>query len=148
MAARRRFDVAGAVTVTVGLALLVYAVATAAGHGWARSATPQLPLSFLRNRAVLALAGLLLGLRQRRYSSATGVKATEAGLASGLINASQQIGGAIGVAVTATVAASRATAPLHVGRPPTATLTGGYHDAFALIGALGLAAAIAAATAP
>ena len=82
----RRFDVAGAVTVTAGLSLLVYAVVQASSHGWAsaatigllagaaallaafavieaRSAAPLLPLAFFRNRTVAAanLAGLLLG---------------------------------------------------------------------------------------
>jgi len=119
-------------------------VATAAGHGWARSATPQLPLSFLRNRAVLALAGLLLGLPQRRYCLSHRRQSDR----SRADQRQQQIGGAIGVAVTATIAASRATALPHVGRPPTAALTGGYHDALAIVGGLGLAAAIAATTAP
>ena len=84
--ARRRFDVAGAVTISVGLSVLVYAVVTAASHGWAsattigllagtaalitafvvieaRSAAPLLPLTFFRNRTVTTanLAGLLLG---------------------------------------------------------------------------------------
>jgi len=123
-------------------------VATAAGHGWARSATPQLPLSFLRNRAVLALAGLLLGLPQRRYCLSHRRQSDRSGPCLRADQRQQQIGGAIGVAVTATIAASRATALPHVGRPPTAALTGGYHDALAIVGGLGLAAAIAATTAP
>src|SRR5215469_4235504 len=82
----RRFDVAGAATVTGGLSLLVYAVVSASSHGWgsattigllagavaligafvaieARSQAPLVPLSFFRNRTVAAanLAGLLLG---------------------------------------------------------------------------------------
>ena len=262
-----RFDAAGAVTVTGGLSLLVYAVVTAGSHGWAsattigllaaaaaliaafvmieaRSAAPLLPLSFFRNRTVTAanLAGLLLGAlifpmfvflslymqQVLGYSaiktglaflviaagmiassglaqglvtrtgaklvliagllgfaaaqvlfirlpaagsftahllpgfiivaaalglafvgdfiaSATGVDPADAGLASGLINTSQQIGGAIGLAVTTTIAANRTAALLHAGHPPAVALTAGFHDAFTVTGGLALAAALAAA---
>jgi predicted MFS family arabinose efflux permease len=260
--------VAGAVTVTGGLSLLVYAVAGASSHGWAsaatigllaavvallaafvlieaRSAAPLLPLEFFRNRTVAAanLAGLLLGglmfpmfvflslymqevlgysaiktglaflviavgiivssgLAQGlvtrvgakvvltagllgfaaaqvlffrlpvagRYTadllpgflivavalgfafvgdliaSATDVRPSDAGLASGLINTSQQIGGAIGLAVTTTVAAARTTALLHSGHRPAVALTGAFHDVFAITGALALAGALVVAT--
>jgi EmrB/QacA subfamily drug resistance transporter len=259
----RRFDVAGAVTVTAGLALLVYTVSSASNHGWAsvttvgllvgataliaafvvieaRSAAPLLPLSFFRNRTVSAanLTGLLLGglmfpmfvflslymqqvlgysaitaglaflviavgmiafsgLAQHLVTragaklvlaagllgfaaaqvlfarlpadgsyaahllpgfvivaaalgmafvgdfiaSTTGVEPADAGLASGLINTSQQIGGAIGLAVTTTIAAARTAALLHTGHRPAVALTAGFHDAFAISGALALAAA-------
>jgi len=262
----RRFDVAGAVTVTAGLSLLVYAVVSTASHGWvctiglltgaaalvaafiateAKSAAPLVPLAFFGNRVATAanLAALLLGavmsptfvfvplylqqvlgysparaglallvtpagmiisswlaqglvtrvgarlvlvtgilgfaavqvlfirlpvtgsytthllpglvlisaalglaLVADAIASATGVKAAEAGLASGMINASQQTGGAIGLAIAATVAASRSAALLHSGRAHRVALTGGYHAAFAIACALALAAAIAAAT--
>jgi EmrB/QacA subfamily drug resistance transporter len=60
-------------------------------------------------------------------ASLTGVAETEAGLASGLNNASFQIGGAIGVAVLSTVAVSGAH-----GANPLAALTNGYQSAFAV----------------
>jgi EmrB/QacA subfamily drug resistance transporter len=249
----RRFDVAGAVTVTAGLSLLVYAVVTASSHGWAsattigllaasaaliaaftvieaRSAAPLLPLSFFRNRTVTAanLAMLLLagtmfpmffflslymqqvlgysaikaglaflviagglvvssGLAQGLVTkvgaklvltvgllgsavaqvlfiylpaavalglafvggviaSTIGVKPADSGLASGLINTSQQIGGAVGLAVTTTVAVNRTNALLHAGRPAAAALTGGFHGAFAVTGALAVAGALVAVT--
>jgi MFS family permease len=263
----RRFDIAGAVTVTGGLSLLVYAVVTAGSHGWAsattagllagaavllaafvaieaRSAAPLLPLVFFRNRTATAanLAGLLLGAvmfpmfvflslymqQVLGYSaiktglaflviaggliassglaqglvtragpklvltagllglaiaqvlflrlpavgrfttdllpgfllvavalglsfvgdviaSTTGVRHDDAGLASGLINTSQQIGGAIGLAVTTTIAASRTAALLHTGHRPAVALAGGFHDVYAVTGALAIAAALVAA---
>jgi MFS family permease len=58
------------------------------------------------------------------------VESTEAGLASGLVNTSFMIGGALGLAVLASLAASRADAPLADGRGELAALTGGYHAAF------------------
>jgi len=266
--ARHRFDVVGAVTVTGGLSLLVYAVVTAASNGWAsattigllagaaaliaafvvieaRSAAPLLPLAFFANRTVTAanLAGLLLGglmfpmfvflslymqqvlgysairaglaflviaggliassalaqglvtrvgaklvltaglaglaVAQVLFArlpvaghftagllpgfvlvaaalglsfvgdviaSTAGVTPADAGLASGLINASQQIGGAIGLAVTTTVAAARTASLLRAGHPAAVALTGGFHDAFAVTGGLALAAALVTAT--
>jgi EmrB/QacA subfamily drug resistance transporter len=264
----RRFDIVGAVTVTGGLSLLVYAVATAGSHGWAsaitigllggaaallaafilieaRSMAPLLPLSFFRNLTVAGanLAGLLLGavmfpmfvflslymqqvlgysairtglaflviavgmivssgLAQNLVTragtklvltagllgfaaaqmlflrlpvsggfamnllpgfllvaialglafvgdfiaSTAGTSSNDAGLASGLINTSQQIGGAIGLAVTTTIAATHTAALLRAGDRHAAALTGGFRDVYPVTGALAIAAAIVAAT--
>jgi EmrB/QacA subfamily drug resistance transporter len=260
----RRFDAAGAVTVTAGLTVLVYAVASASTHHWAsattivllagaaaligafgwieaRSQAPLLPLSFFRNRTAAAanLAGLLIGglmlpmffflslymqqvlgysaiktglaflvvaagmiassglaqalvtragvrvvltagtlafaAAQLLFSrlpaaasftrdllpgfllvaaalglavvgdfvaSAIGVKPADAGLASGLINTTQQIGGAAGIAVTSATAAARTASLLHSGHAPAAALTAGFHSAFAVTAGLALAAAV------
>jgi EmrB/QacA subfamily drug resistance transporter len=70
----------------------------------------------------------------------TGVAEHEAGLASGLLNTSQQLGGAIGVAVASTVAASHFKTLLHAGSSTPAALTGGFQLAFWVCGAIGLAA--------
>ena len=50
-----------------------------------------------------------------------------AGLASGLLNTSQQIGGAIGIAIASTVAATHVKTLLGEGQTPGAALTGGFH---------------------
>jgi EmrB/QacA subfamily drug resistance transporter len=74
-------------------------------------------------------------------ASLTGVAESEAGLASGLNNASFQIGGAVGVAILSTVAISGAH-----GADPLAALTAGYRSAFAVaivVAVLGAAAAAA-----
>jgi MFS family permease len=62
------------------------------------------------------------------------VPQSEAGLASGIVNTSFMLGGALGLAVLASVAASRTNTLLGSGRSHLAALTGGYHAAF-LIGA-------------
>ena len=59
-----------------------------------------------------------------------GVTGPEAGLASGLINTSQQIGGALGVAILTTVATSHATSLLESGEPQVVANTAGYAAAF------------------
>jgi EmrB/QacA subfamily drug resistance transporter len=69
-----------------------------------------------------------------------GVAEHEAGLASGLLNTTQQLGGAIGVAVASTIAATHATTLLRQGAAPAAALTSGFQWAFWACGAIGLAA--------
>ncbi|HEY3954879.1 MAG TPA: MFS transporter [Streptosporangiaceae bacterium] len=69
-----------------------------------------------------------------------GISERDAGIASGLLNTSQQLGGAIGVAVASTVAATHARALLGGGQPAAAALTGGFQWAFWVSGLTGLAA--------
>jgi EmrB/QacA subfamily drug resistance transporter len=69
-----------------------------------------------------------------------GVAEHEAGLASGLLNTTQQLGGAIGVALASTVAAARTSTLVHHGHSAPAAMTGGFHWAFIVLGLIGLAA--------
>jgi EmrB/QacA subfamily drug resistance transporter len=73
-----------------------------------------------------------------------GVAEREAGLASGLINTSQQIGGAIGVATASTVFTSHFNSLVRDGRSVPAALTGGYQWAFWGLAVLGVLAVVAA----
>ena len=265
---RRRFDPLGAVTVTGGLLLLVYAISKASQAGWgsartvallavsaalllafavteARTAAPLMPLRIFRVRtvAVANAVGLLLGgsffafifigtlyMQQVLHYSAlqaglgwlaasvvsvalagasqklvtrisagpvmalgmamigggilwatqvpvhgqfwsalagpffvvgagtafafvpvsigglAGVAEDEAGLASGLINTSQQLGGAIGAAIASTVAATRLGTLLDEGKPANVALTGGFHWALWICGAIALLALPVTAT--
>jgi EmrB/QacA subfamily drug resistance transporter len=63
------------------------------------------------------------------------VEPQESGLASGIINTSFMMGGALGLAVLASVAASRTSNLIDAGHSEAAALTSGYHAAF-LIGAI------------
>jgi EmrB/QacA subfamily drug resistance transporter len=260
--ARRRFDLAGAATVTSGLLLLVYALSKAPDVGWgasrtiallgtsaallvafvileARVAAPLMPLRMFRTRTVAAAnaVGLLLGasffgfifvgtlyMQQVLGYSAlqtgvawlaasltsvalaglsqvlvtrisagpvlalgmaliaggifwatqvpvgghfwsalagpffvagagtafsfipisiaglTGIAERDGGLASGLLNTSQQLGGAIGVALASTVAATHFKTLVGEGAAANEALTGGFQWAFWVCGAIALLA--------
>jgi EmrB/QacA subfamily drug resistance transporter len=70
------------------------------------------------------------------------VEPEDSGLASGVVNTAFMMGGAIGVAVLARVAASRSHTLRSTGHSAAAALTGGYHAAFALGALFALAAAV------
>jgi EmrB/QacA subfamily drug resistance transporter len=88
--------------------------------------------------SLLAGAGLGLAFVPVTIGSQEGVAAHDAGLASGLINTSQQVGGALGLAILSSVATSTtshlvaAAHGAHSALP--GALVGGFHDAF-LVGA-------------
>ncbi|HEY1714432.1 MAG TPA: MFS transporter, partial [Solirubrobacteraceae bacterium] len=74
----------------------------------------------------------------------SGVAPEEAGLASGLVNTTAQVGGALGLAVLATLSATRTRDALASGVGSHAALTTGYHLGF-VVGALLVIAAIVVA---
>ena len=69
-----------------------------------------------------------------------GVTERDAGIASGLIDSSQQLGGAIGIAVLSTVAAARIRALSGPGHAVVDALAGGFHEALWVCGLVGLTA--------
>jgi EmrB/QacA subfamily drug resistance transporter len=60
-----------------------------------------------------------------------GVSDDDAGLASGLFNTAQQVGGSLGLAILSTLAASQTSSLLHGGAATVAARVSGYHVAFA-----------------
>jgi EmrB/QacA subfamily drug resistance transporter len=69
-----------------------------------------------------------------------GVTERDAGVASGLVDSSQQLGGAIGIAVASTVAAARSSNLLTHGHPTAEALTSGFHQGLGVCGLIGLSA--------
>ena len=230
------FDIPGAVTVTAGLTLLVYAIVDAVNSGWGSSTTllrlagaavlliafviiesrqrhPLMPFSIFRLRTLRGadIVGLLIGMALfsmfffislylqdvRHYSpiktgisylplaigiilsagaalggsyasdilgpsllaavglgfafvsvtiaAVTGTEPHEAGLASGLINTAQQVGGALGLAILATIANTRTQSLIHGRVQPAIALTKGFDRAFLVGAGFAIAGAILAA---
>jgi len=96
--------------------------------------------------SLLAAVGLGFAFVSMTVAAVAGVRADEAGLASGLINTSQQIGGALGLAILATIATAKTNDVLSAaGGSPSAqgeALTQGFARAFevgagfAIVGAI------------
>ena len=76
----------------------------------------------------------------------SGATQSDAGLASGLVNTTAQVGGALGLAVLATLSATRSDSLKGSGKSTLAALTGGYHLAFLIAAGLVLAAVAVAIT--
>ena len=91
----------------------------------------------------LVSLGLGLSFPPGTYAAMSAVGLQMAGLASGLVNASRQVGGAIGLAVLATIAAHR-TGSLQAGESMASALADGYGRAI-LVGAIIALGVIAAA---
>ena len=99
---------------------------------------------------LVSAVGLAFTFVPMTIAALMGVEAADAGVASGLLNTSQQIGGAIGLAAASTIATSFTTryVDAHPGSSPlgAAALTHGFQIAFyALTGLAALAAVLAAA---
>jgi EmrB/QacA subfamily drug resistance transporter len=130
--------------VTRGGAKIVMAIGmTLIGVGvlWAT----QIPVHghFAANLAgpfVVAGAGTAFAFIPISIAALAGVSQHQAGLASGLLNTSQQLGGAIGIAIASSVAAAHTQALLHTGDAAPAALTGGFQRALWVLGAIGLLA--------
>jgi EmrB/QacA subfamily drug resistance transporter len=69
------------------------------------------------------------------------VRRSESGIASGIVNTSFMMGGALGLAVLASLAAARTAALTAAGADAASALTGGYHAAFAVGAAFAVVAA-------
>ena len=130
----RRTLLPGLVLIAVGLALFTRAPV----HGsYARDVLPTMIL------LGIGVGGSFPALMKLAMSGAT---PSDAGLASGLVNTTVQVGGALGLAVVATLAATRTNHLLAQGDSHASALTGGYQLAFTVGAGLILAALAVALT--
>jgi len=88
--------------------------------------------------------GLAFAFIPVSIAALAGVGPRDAGLASGLLNTSQQVGGAVGVAIASSVAVSHANHLLKLGHSQAAALTSGYALAFWVIAGVSAAGIVAA----
>jgi predicted MFS family arabinose efflux permease len=124
---------AGLIVSTAGFLLL----ARVSGHSdyW----------SHLLPAMIVLGAGLGLSFVPITISATNGVAAADSGLASGLLNTTQQVGGSLGIAILSSVSASRTTSALHAGSSLPAALTHGFKGAFiaaAILCVIGLVVAL------
>jgi EmrB/QacA subfamily drug resistance transporter len=130
--------------VTRGGAKVVMAIGMTLIGGGVLWAT-QVPVHghFLANLAgpfVVAGAGTAFAFIPISIAALAGVSEHQAGLASGLLNTSQQLGGAIGIAIASSLAASHTQTLVHSGTAAPAALTGGFQQALWVLGAIALLA--------
>src|SRR5215213_5791884 len=130
----RRTLVAGLVLATFGLLLFAR---TPVDGTWVVDVLPIMLL--MGGGAGLAFPALMT-------LSMSGATPSDAGLASGLVNTTVQVGGAIGLAVLATVATERTDGLLGDGATRAEALNSGYHLAYLIGAGLVVAAIVAAVT--
>jgi EmrB/QacA subfamily drug resistance transporter len=96
--------------------------------------------------AIIVLGvGLGLSFVPITIAATNGVSAAESGLASGLLNTTQQVGGSLGLAILSSVSTSRITSALDSGSPLPVALTHGFKGGFvvaAVLCAIGLVVAL------
>jgi EmrB/QacA subfamily drug resistance transporter len=114
----------------IGIGVLWAAQVPTDGHFWQNLVGPFF----------VAGAGTAFAFIPVSIGALAGISGPDAGVASGLINTSQQLGGAIGVAVASTVIATRFHSLVGLGQATSTALTGGFHLALWVCGLTALVA--------
>jgi EmrB/QacA subfamily drug resistance transporter len=133
-----RFGIRGPVAIgmlLVGIGLALFARAPVDGN---------FVVDVLPSMVILGL-GVGMAMNPVLLAAMSDVEPAESGLASGLVNTSFMMGGALGLAVLASIAASRADGSSGSGDDHLAALTSGYHTAFIVGAVFALVAAVLAA---
>ena len=136
--------------------LIAGTLCAAGGLFWLAQITPHTtywPDFFFPS--VLITLGLGLSFTPIAFAATAGVPREQAGLASGLVNTSRQIGGAVGLAALATVATTHTNTLLAAAGPAAANaavraaaLTSGFSRAFTIAGFIALVGTLVALTVP
>ncbi|MFI0939482.1 MFS transporter [Streptomyces sp. NPDC021020] len=127
------------------LLVAVGGVVSAAGLAWqSRVSADSTFLNIILGPGILTMFGAGLMMTPVAAAAMSGVGRTDQGLVSGLLNTSRQLGGALGLTILATIAASRISSRGHAGASAAVALSSGYGLAF-LVSAAFLVAASALA---
>ena len=130
------------------LLLVTGALVTTAGLAWLAWLPTHLAyLAHILGPTLIAGAGVSLMLLPVALTATNGVDPKDAGAASGLLNTARQLGGALGLAVLVTVAATVTTHDAHH-TSHQAALVHGYHIGILVNAAIMLTAALAALVLP
>jgi EmrB/QacA subfamily drug resistance transporter len=129
--------------------LLIGGTLAAVGLAWYSMISPDgTYLGDLLFPGLLVTLGLGLSFTPVTLAATTGVEPRDAGLASGLVNTTRQIGGSVGLAALATLATDRAAALLATGTDEATALTSGFSRAFAVGAVICAGAALASFLVP
>ena len=120
----------GLVMMTVGL--LLFTKINSSGSAWVYVAIP----------GVLTAAGIAMSIVPSTIAATQGAKEGQAGLASGLVNTSRQIGGGLGLVVLITLATQHSSTLIGEGRQVNAALTSGFRLAYFIAAGLCALAAL------
>jgi EmrB/QacA subfamily drug resistance transporter len=94
---------------------------------------------------VITTTGIGLAFVPTTIAAMAGVDRSDAGLASGLVNTSRQVGGSLGLAILATLATQHTQDVAHGGAVTASAVTAGFHRAFLVGGLFAFVGALIAA---
>jgi EmrB/QacA subfamily drug resistance transporter len=100
------------------------------------------PIVYIMIPGLLTAAGIAMSIVPSTIAATQGAKEGQAGLASGLVNTSRQVGGGLGLAILVTLATSRSSHLIGSGHGVPESLTAGFRLAYLIGGGLAAAAAL------
>jgi EmrB/QacA subfamily drug resistance transporter len=100
------------------------------------------PIVYIMIPGLLTAAGIAMSIVPSTIAATQGSKEGQAGLASGLVNTSRQVGGGLGLAILVTLATSRSSHLIGTGHGVAQSLTDGFRLAYLIGGGLAAAAAL------
>ncbi len=113
----------------------------------ARVGSSGSPIVYIMIPGLLTAAGIAMSIVPSTIAATQGAKEGQAGLASGLVNTSRQVGGGLGLAILVTLATSRSSHLIGTGHGVSQSLTDGFRLAYLIGGGLAAAAALLTFTA-